>query len=112
MVSAIQEQRDSKEEESRSPRLATDVDDSNLGHHQIYHSRRRTFAVLWRYALLIISQWKVLVIDESSKKIIDNVVKEDDILNENIASEWERGISRGDVLNGCQILRGSRRGGR
>jgi hypothetical protein len=28
----------------------------------------------------------VLVIDENSKKIIDNVVKEDDILNENIAS--------------------------
>ncbi|RYP07471.1 hypothetical protein DL764_002478 [Monosporascus ibericus] len=31
-------------------------------------------------------QWKVLVIDESSKKIIDNVVKEDDILNHNIAN--------------------------
>jgi hypothetical protein len=31
-------------------------------------------------------QWKVLVLDEGSKKIIDNVVKEDDILNENIAS--------------------------
>lgn len=31
-------------------------------------------------------QWKVLVLDESSKKIIDNVVKEDDILNQNIAS--------------------------
>ncbi|KAI0014439.1 Sec1 family protein [Xylariaceae sp. FL0662B] len=30
--------------------------------------------------------WKVLVIDESSKKIIDNVVKEDDILNHNIAN--------------------------
>ncbi|KAJ5042361.1 uncharacterized protein L3040_004911 [Drepanopeziza brunnea f. sp. 'multigermtubi'] len=30
--------------------------------------------------------WKVLVIDESTKKIIDNVVKEDDILNENIAN--------------------------
>lgn len=28
----------------------------------------------------------VLVIDETSKKIIDNVLKEDDILNENIAS--------------------------
>jgi syntaxin-binding protein 1 len=28
----------------------------------------------------------VLVLDEGSKKIIDNVVKEDDILNENIAS--------------------------
>ncbi|KAI1337407.1 Sec1-like protein [Xylariaceae sp. FL0016] len=30
--------------------------------------------------------WKVLVIDENSKKIIDNVVKEDDILNHNIAN--------------------------
>ncbi|PVH80328.1 Sec1 family protein [Cadophora sp. DSE1049] len=30
--------------------------------------------------------WKVLVIDEFTKKIIDNVVKEDDILNENIAN--------------------------
>lgn len=32
------------------------------------------------------SQWKCLVVDENSKKIIDNVVKEDDILNNNIAS--------------------------
>lgn len=31
-------------------------------------------------------QWKCLVVDENSKKIIDNVVKEDDILNNNIAS--------------------------
>ncbi|KAL8407848.1 hypothetical protein RB594_006601 [Gaeumannomyces avenae] len=30
--------------------------------------------------------WKVLVLDESSKKIIDNVVKEDDILDKNIAN--------------------------
>ncbi|EHA55492.1 Sec1 family superfamily protein [Pyricularia oryzae 70-15] len=30
--------------------------------------------------------WKVLVIDEQSKKIIDNVVKEDDILDKNIAN--------------------------
>lgn len=32
------------------------------------------------------SQWKVLVIDETVKKILDNVVKEDDILRESIAS--------------------------
>jgi hypothetical protein len=31
-------------------------------------------------------QWKCLIVDENSKKIIDNVVKEDDILNNNIAS--------------------------
>ncbi|KAI1481608.1 hypothetical protein K445DRAFT_313802 [Daldinia sp. EC12] len=30
--------------------------------------------------------WKVLVVDTDSKKIIDNVVKEDDILNHNIAN--------------------------
>ncbi|KZL87903.1 sec1 family protein, partial [Colletotrichum incanum] len=30
--------------------------------------------------------WKVLVLDEGSKKILDNVVKEDDILNHNIAN--------------------------
>ncbi|OBT89014.1 hypothetical protein VE02_02175 [Pseudogymnoascus sp. 03VT05] len=30
--------------------------------------------------------WKVLVVDNDSKRILDNVVKEDDILNENIAN--------------------------
>ncbi|KXJ85518.1 Sec1 family superfamily [Microdochium bolleyi] len=30
--------------------------------------------------------WKVLVVDESSKRIIDNVLKEDDILNHNVAN--------------------------
>ncbi|KAF2265789.1 Sec1-like protein [Lojkania enalia] len=30
--------------------------------------------------------WKVLVVDEKSRKLIDNVVKEDDILNENITN--------------------------
>jgi syntaxin-binding protein 1 len=33
--------------------------------------------------------WKVLVVDEHSKKVIDNVAKEDDILNQNIASMAE-----------------------
>lgn len=33
----------------------------------------------------------MLVIDEGAKKIIDNVVKEDDILNENIASMYPPG---------------------
>lgn len=31
-------------------------------------------------------QWKVLVLDATSKKLVDNAVKEDDILNHNIAS--------------------------
>lgn len=30
--------------------------------------------------------WKCLIVDETSKKIVDNVVKEDDILNSNIAT--------------------------
>ncbi|KAK2730333.1 Sec1 family protein [Colletotrichum kahawae] len=30
--------------------------------------------------------WKVLILDEDSKRVIDNVVKEDDILNHNIAN--------------------------
>ncbi|KAK2806196.1 hypothetical protein FQN50_005919 [Emmonsiellopsis sp. PD_5] len=31
--------------------------------------------------------WKVLVVDEGSRKLIDNAVKEDDILNENVTSK-------------------------
>ncbi|KAF1985055.1 Sec1-like protein [Aulographum hederae CBS 113979] len=31
-------------------------------------------------------EWKVLVVDEDSRKVIDNVMKEDDILNENITN--------------------------
>lgn len=37
-------------------------------------------------AVLIRPQWKVLIVDEDSRKLIDDVVKEDDILNENITS--------------------------
>ena len=32
------------------------------------------------------SQWKVLILDEGSKKLVDTVVKEDDILQENVTS--------------------------
>lgn len=38
--------------------------------------------------LTFISQWMILVTDEGSRKIIDNAVKEDDILNHNIASTY------------------------
>jgi hypothetical protein len=31
-------------------------------------------------------QWKVLVLDDSSKKLLDNVLHPDDILNESITS--------------------------
>ncbi|KAK3390946.1 Sec1 family protein [Podospora didyma] len=31
-------------------------------------------------------EWKVLVVDENSKKVLDNTVKEDDLLNHNIAN--------------------------
>lgn len=33
-----------------------------------------------------LSQWKVLVVDEDSRKLLDNTVKEDDVLNQNITS--------------------------
>jgi hypothetical protein len=39
----------------------------------------------------------VLVLDEVSRKLIDNVVKEDDILNENITSMAVFGGGAGDV---------------
>ena len=32
-------------------------------------------------------QWKVLVVDETSRKLIDNAVSEDDILNLNVTSK-------------------------
>jgi len=53
----------------------------------------------------------VLVIDEGSKKILDNVVKEDDILNENIASTSHAEESKINAESG-QILRGLRSGGK
>lgn len=55
-------------------------------------------------------QWKVLVIDEGAKKILDNVVKEDDILNENIASTWHT-WGEGTALRLYQISKGSRKDG-
>lgn len=54
----------------------------------------------------------MLVIDEFTKKIIDNVVKEDDILNENIASMCSLDRTLDIVLRMDKISRGSRRGGR
>jgi hypothetical protein len=32
------------------------------------------------------AQWKILIVDDDSQKLINNVVKEDDILNLNITS--------------------------
>lgn len=40
----------------------------------------------WQLTLAPLSQWMVLVVDDASKKILDNAVKEDDILERNIAS--------------------------
>lgn len=48
--------------------------------------RRRPIPLPSHHPSLTRLQWKVLVVDEESRKIIDNVVKEDDILNENITS--------------------------
>ena len=33
-----------------------------------------------------VAQWKILIVDEDSQRLINNVVKEDDILNLNITS--------------------------
>jgi len=57
------------------------------------------------------NKWKVLVIDEGAKKIIDNVIKEDDILNENITSEWNSGFGGRLKLTSSEILKESRRRG-
>lgn len=43
---------------------------------------------LWNSMLTLRLQWMVMVIDDGSKKIIDNSIKEDDILNNNIASSY------------------------
>jgi hypothetical protein len=110
-ASAIQEQRDS-EQSRHTLKTTTDWHNSNLGYNQKYNSRRcrsatRNCPDLADFA----PQWKVLVIDEGSKKILDNVVKEDDILNENIASMWHAGDLRINAELG-QILSGLRRGGK
>ena len=36
-------------------------------------------------------QWKLLVVDEGSRKLIDSVTKEDEILEENITSMDQKG---------------------
>jgi hypothetical protein len=38
-------------------------------------------------------QWKVLVVDEESRRLIDNVLPEDDILHGNVTSEQQVGES-------------------
>jgi syntaxin-binding protein 1 len=43
-------------------------------------------AILQEIKNITRGDWKCLIVDEHSKKIIDNVIKEDDILNNNIAS--------------------------
>ncbi len=53
------------------------------------------------------AQWKVLIVDQGSKKVLDNVVKEDDILNQNIASTtappWPS-ISLGTLTSRSRVL--------
>lgn len=39
-------------------------------------------------------QWKVVVLDAGSKRLIDGVVKEDDVLKENVTSTPQRRIAR------------------
>jgi hypothetical protein len=55
--------------------------------YQANHPRRRTKTFLCAQTSLTNSlQWKILIVDEESQKLINNVVKEDDILNLNITS--------------------------
>lgn len=44
-------------------------------------------------------QWKCLIVDENSKKIVDNAVKADDILNSNIASQSSSSSARDTTLS-------------
>jgi hypothetical protein len=55
--------------------------------YQADYPRRRTNTFLCAHTSLTNSlQWKILIVDEDSQKLINNVVKEDDILNLNITS--------------------------
>ncbi|TQS37819.1 hypothetical protein Golomagni_01694 [Golovinomyces magnicellulatus] len=65
--------------------------------HDINNSWRCSVVIQHVARRLMKPQWKVLVIDESVKKIIDNVIKEDDILKENIAKDIERIEDRRDM---------------
>lgn len=47
--------------------------------------RRRRLSTIVQLVLTQ-PQWKVLVVDEDSKKLIDNVTKDEDILNLNVTS--------------------------
>ena len=38
-------------------------------------------------ARLTCGQWKVLILDEKTRRIVDGVVKHDDVLQENVTSE-------------------------
>lgn len=64
---------------------------SDPRHDSKYRARRSTnCSRAARHTELLIAysqkQWKVLVVDGKSRKLIDNVMREDDILNENITS--------------------------
>lgn len=59
---------------------------SHPQHHSHHRSRRCTPPSTLRMPLANTQQWKILIVDQDSKKLIDNVVKEDDILDLNITS--------------------------
>ena len=47
------------------------------------------YAIGWDQQSVLIMvpvQWKVFILDDRSKKLVDSVVKEDDILKENVIS--------------------------
>lgn len=62
--------------------------------------------------MLTLSQWKVLIVDEDSKRILDNVLKQDDILNENITSELRLGAKDRGKSHSLQMSRILKTGGR
>ena len=46
----------------------------------------------------ICPQWKVLVLDESSRKLVYNTAKDDDILNLNVTSKPALSVCRGNLI--------------
>ena len=43
---------------------------------------------------VLVSQWKVLVVDETSRKLINNATSEEDVLNLNVTSKPAHAGSR------------------
>lgn len=60
-------------------------------------------------------KWKLLIVDSGSRKLIDNVVKEDEILSEKITSAWvpregceHIAYAKADMLEAIEPIEGKR----